>query len=261
MNSATDHSRSSHPAPAAFTLVELLVILGTLAVAAALLTPALARTQPNSKALQCLNNHRQLCRAWRMFADDNNDRLLDSRSFVTGDVSTGPGSASELTSSPLNSYLGGNYKVYKCPADPKTTYSGVPTVRSVSMNSYIGQDPQGYQDLSYICYTNLSSMTRPGPANTFVILDESVNSINDGFFFVDMTGFDPYQPTTLAFVDVPAAFHNNAVSLSFADGHSEAHKWRDPRTAKAASYQGSPNNADVAWIQERTTRKLNNPTR
>lgn len=242
MNTTTDRSGSGHQPPGAFTLVELLVILGMLAVGAALLTPALARTPPNSKAFQCLNNHRQLCRAWLMFADDNNGRLLDARAWVD-----------EYGAYNLTPYLGNTQTVYKCPGDPRAT-----AVRSVSMNCYIGKD---LWDPNYIGYTTLASMNRPSPANIFVILDENANSINDGFFAVDMTGFDPYQPGLLAFVDIPAAFHNNAGSLSFADGHAEAHKWRDPRTLKAQLFISSPNNTDVAWIQEHATRKLNNPTR
>ena len=65
----------------------------------------------------------------------------------------------------------------------------------------------------------------------------------------------------LAFVDVPGTFHNNAGSLSFADGHSEIHQWRDPRTAKALLWQGVPNSIDVAWFQDHATRKLKGYTR
>jgi prepilin-type processing-associated H-X9-DG protein len=260
MNSTTTHSRSRHQA-AAFTLVDLLAIIGVLAVGFALLTPTLARTQPNSKTFQCLNNHRQLCRAWLMYADDNRDWLLDARSWMYGDVSPGGGTeqtnVSYLKASRLSPYLGGNYEAYKCPSDPRT-YLGKPVVRSVSMNCYIGKD---LWDPIYLSYTKLSSMTRPGPATTLVILDESSLSINDGLFAVNMSGYDPYRPSALAFVSVPGSFHNNAGSLSFADGHAEIHRWRDPRTAKAVLFTSSPNNADVAWLQERSTRKLNNPTR
>jgi hypothetical protein len=104
-------------------------------------------------------------------------------------------------------------------------------------------------------------MTRPGPVKTYVFLDESPLSINDGFFAVDMNGYDPYDPNLTAFVDVPATYHNKAGSLSYADGHSEVHRWRDPRTAKAVIWEPSPNNADIMWFQERSTSKRKNPTR
>ena len=61
-------------------------------------------------------------------------------------------------------------------------------------------------------------------------------------------------------VDYPASYHNGAGGLNFGDGHSEIHKWLDPRTRPP--YQPnvniplnvpSPNNRDIAWLQERTT--------
>src|SRR5258708_2125803 len=58
-----------------FTLVELLVVVGVLAVLAAMLIPALANTQPDGRTFQCLNNERQIVLGWRMYADDNNDVL------------------------------------------------------------------------------------------------------------------------------------------------------------------------------------------
>src|SRR6516225_5849463 len=60
----------------AFTLPELLVILAVLMLLGVMVLPAVARSGLNSKAFQCLNNSRQLCAAWRMYADDNQDRLV-----------------------------------------------------------------------------------------------------------------------------------------------------------------------------------------
>ena len=62
-------------AATAFTLVELIVIVAVLALVALCLVPTLARTKPDTRAFQCLNNCRQLSRAWRMYADDNNEKL------------------------------------------------------------------------------------------------------------------------------------------------------------------------------------------
>ena len=56
-----------------FTLVELAVVIATVAVLAALLLPALAGTRPNAQAFQCLENQRQLILAWQMYAQDNSD--------------------------------------------------------------------------------------------------------------------------------------------------------------------------------------------
>jgi hypothetical protein len=89
-----------------------------------------------------------------------------------------------------------------------------------------------------------------------VLIDERQESINDGFFVVTMD-----QRGAGAFiVDFPASYHNGAGGLNFADGHSEIHRWRDPRTIPAFKDNfnltlniPSPNNQDVAWLQERST--------
>jgi prepilin-type N-terminal cleavage/methylation domain-containing protein len=248
----------------AFTLIELLVVIAIIAILAGLLLPSLAAAKTKAQGIGCMSNTKQLTLAWIMYASDNNDKLLDSRAWMGGwfnepPATPGPDSTNVniLRAGPLNSYLSGNIGVYRCPGDPRR-YLGLPVVRSVSMNCYIGKD---LWDANYFGYTKMSSLVRPGPTKTYVILDESAITINDGFFAVNMAGYDPYQPGSLAFVDVPATFHNKAGSLSFADGHSEIHKWRDGRTAKAVLWQASPNNADVAWFQERSTAKINNATR
>ena len=59
--------------------------------------------------------------------------------------------------------------------------------------------------------------------------------------------------------DLPADRHNQGGCLSFADGHAEHHRWRDPRTLKPSSpdfHQHedlSSGNLDLGWLRLRTT--------
>ena len=59
-----------------FTLIELLVVIAVIAILAAMVLPAMAKSKLKAQGIYCLNNHRQLALAWRMFAEDNRDVLV-----------------------------------------------------------------------------------------------------------------------------------------------------------------------------------------
>ena len=102
-----------------------------------------------------------------------------------------------------------------------------------------------------------SEMSVPGPSQLFVFLDEHPDSINDAAFAVKCDARDGGA----RIIDFPASFHNGACGFAFADGHAEIKKWQDNRTKAPVSYGkrglslnvASPNNPDVAWMQDRAS--------
>src|SRR5262245_45745186 len=68
--------RLGRTAELAFTLTELLVIIGILLLLGVTLATALANTRPNSLTFRCLNNLRQLGLGWRMYSEDYQGGLV-----------------------------------------------------------------------------------------------------------------------------------------------------------------------------------------
>jgi prepilin-type processing-associated H-X9-DG protein len=132
------------------------------------------------------------------------------------------------------------------------------------MNMWVGgrgdtPDPRAgwSQGANWKVFRKLTEMTRPGPAMTFVLLDEREDSINDGLFVVQMDGYPGLSQTVM--VDFPASYHGQAAGFAFADGHAEIHKWQDPRTCPPLTTEVShnviqPNSKDVHWLQDHSTR-------
>jgi prepilin-type N-terminal cleavage/methylation domain-containing protein/prepilin-type processing-associated H-X9-DG protein len=269
----------------AFTLLELLAVMAIIGVLGMVLLPALARSKSPNHALTCMNNGKQILAAVLLYAADNNDfwppNEVSDPCWVAGGLDFNPGNPvntdlSGLTNqahSKLGAYVG-LPTVYKCPADKAALRIGaqfVPRVRSVSMSGAVGTKwtvPGQPVDGEWLdggpnpgqtvwkTYGKTSQMNAPTPANLFVIMDEHPDSINDAAIHVEcsLTG------GSAKIIDYPASYHDLGAGVSFADGHAEIHKWRDPRTSPPATYTGtlplnvsSANNPDVTWLQQHTS--------
>src|SRR5688572_6782658 len=71
----TTRARDAVPRRGAFTLVELLVVIGIIAVLVGVLLPALAQARLRAQTAVCLSNLRQLGQAYYMYVGDNKGYL------------------------------------------------------------------------------------------------------------------------------------------------------------------------------------------
>lgn len=75
LNHSKNHPPIIRKQKSAFTIIELLVVIGILSILAALLTPVFKTARAKAKAVVCANNLRQLGLALRMYETDNQDKI------------------------------------------------------------------------------------------------------------------------------------------------------------------------------------------
>ena len=227
----------------AFTLVELLVVIAIIAVLMAILMPTLKLAKEQGKRAVCLSNLKQLMLAWILYADDNEDMIVNGAAGYGPPYNDSFGHADELAwvlkcyapdwasggQLPKNEQKDGikdgalwpycsNVKLYRCP----TGYQGEMLTYAImfSMNAI------GYPEVlqvpgAYI--ENRSEIRNPAPAQRLVFIDEGW--VSPDAFAVHYGGEEQWW-------DDPPVRHADGTSVSFADGHSEYWKWKGSDTVK-----------------------------
>ena len=203
---------------AGFTLIELLVVIAIIAILMSILIPVLNRAREQGKRAACLNNLKQLALGWIMYADNNDDKLVNGcydapkePLWVAQDwgIDNPTQQIEAIKAGALYPYCP-NVKLYKCPTGERgefRTYSIFGAMNGINHGG--GNNP-----------VLKNRMQIPMPGDRGVFIDEGLST--PGSYTVDSV--------IEQWWDWPPVRHGEGNTFSFADGHSEYWKWKDPRT-------------------------------
>jgi len=236
----------------AFTLIELLVVIAIIAILLAILMPALSRVKEQGKRAACLANLKQLTLTWIMYADENDDRLVNGEAYASGDglaptptsgihageqfwagddCAPGYQSGEQLPEQvQLRAIRAGalypyckNVKLYRCPTGIRgemRTYTITDAMNGLRRDGTYSGNVGARVGRTVLWVKKRAEIASPGPAFRLVFLDEGrVTPDSYACHYLNPRWWDP-----------PFVRHGDGSNVSFADGHADYWKYRGKKT-------------------------------
>jgi prepilin-type processing-associated H-X9-DG protein/prepilin-type N-terminal cleavage/methylation domain-containing protein len=230
----------SGPRGEGFTLVELLVVIGIIAILIAMLLPALNKARQSARAVICQSNLRQIYNGIVMYANDNKDALVPngrhyfygiaSDPYRTWDYYLASGHYIGQTE-PITSYMAdvhhvvdpGSAQIFACPAHVDPTYGKPYIGEGYGYGSWC-RSPQYWGNTGYpwklhrpLVWTG-SPWYWPTTGDRMILLIDSVRNGWTSGLGANQTAFATADDPTLSI----ACRHNKRANALFVDGHVQA---------------------------------------
>ena len=244
-----------------FTLIELLVVIAIIAILMAIMMPALNRAKEQGKRAVCLNNLRQLTLAWIMYADENDDRIVNGEAYNDGDGLapvptsgihkgeqwwTGDDCGDFWTGehlpmeTQLNAIRAGalfpyckSEKLYRCPTGVRgemRTYTITDAMNGLARQGTINGNVGVRVGRTVLWVKKRTEIRVPGPSYRIVFLDEGrITPDSYATHYVNERWWDP-----------PFVRHGDGTNVSFADGHADYWKYMGKKTLETGKLAAVP---------------------
>jgi prepilin-type N-terminal cleavage/methylation domain-containing protein/prepilin-type processing-associated H-X9-DG protein len=235
----------------AFTLIELLVVIAIIAILLAILMPALSRVKEQGKRAACLSNLKQLQLSWSMYADENDDKIVNGEAYGGGD-GTAPIPTSGIhageqwwTGDDVGDFWAGinltedmqkrairagalwpyckNERLYRCPTGVRgemRTYTITDAMNGLRRDGTYSGSVGARNGRTVLWVKKRAEISVPGPAQRIVFLDEGrITPDSYATHYLNERWWDP-----------PFVRHGDGTNVSFADGHADYWKFEGKKT-------------------------------